>query len=103
MKLTIGMPHYADFDGAVLRSRRWRLIALGDVEILVVDSDAAGKHGQAIKQFIGNCGRPDIRYVAMPENLGPAAARIAFSPRPAARPCCALTATCCSIRASSSA
>jgi hypothetical protein len=76
-RLTVGMACFDDFDGvyfSVQALQLYHLEVLDQIEILVVDNNPAGPHGQAVRNLLTNwvpCGR----YVAAPEVVGTAAPR----------------------------
>jgi Glycosyl transferase family 2 len=71
--LTIGMPVYDDFDGAVFSLQSLRMHHdLSGVELLVVDQRPDSPQGQALRRF---CGRAKVRYIPFTERIGTAPAK----------------------------
>ena len=70
--LTIGMPHYDDYDGAFFTLQSIRLYhpeILSDVELMVVDNNPTSKHGVELKKLMGNI--PGGVYHSFEEWKGP--------------------------------
>jgi len=76
-RLTIGMPHYEDFDGAVFSIQSLLLHQdLIDTEILVIDNSPGTEMGKSIETFCGaHRGIRNVKYIAMPGNIGPSGAK----------------------------
>lgn len=73
-RLTIGIPHYEDFDGAYFTLQALRLYHdLEGAELLVVDNSPDTAAGKAVRGLVE--GWSDGRYVAAPLATGPAAAK----------------------------
>lgn len=74
MKITVGMAHMNDFDGAIFTIQALALYhSVPDMEILVVDNSPntpAGKELAKSCQMWPKRGSADIRYIAMPESQG---------------------------------
>jgi glycosyltransferase involved in cell wall biosynthesis len=85
MKLTIGMAHYDDFDGAyfTIQDIRKELIfnnyghLLNEIEFVILDNNPTSKHGEVLKEFSKN-NLPDtsnIKYIIEEDTFGTSATR----------------------------
>lgn len=80
MRLTIGMAHYDDFDGAyfTIQNIRKEMVFTGNIDLLnkiefvVVDNNPESAHGLALEKFLKNNlpSTGDIRLIKMPGKSG---------------------------------
>lgn len=78
-KLTIAMATYDDFDGCYFSTQALKLYhadMLDQIEILVIDNNPKGKHGNAVKGLLSEWSTPSKRkYVAFDKNHGTSQSR----------------------------
>lgn len=77
-KLTIGMPHYDDFDGAwftVQTIRMFHAEVMDRCEIVIIDNNPTSGHGKHLKEFTTSWAHEHVRYIAAGEVIGSAAAK----------------------------
>ena len=83
MKLTIGMAHHSDFDGAyfTILDIRKELIFNGrgdllqNIEFLVVEDDKDGEHAKTLKSFTASNIGPQVSIVNLDSAHGTSATR----------------------------
>ena len=85
-KLTIGMPHVDDYDGAFFSIQDIRLQnreAMHDVELVIIDNSPNTPAGQTLGKFCKSAkhGCADLQYIPQEENLGTAQAKNAVLDR----------------------
>lgn len=74
-KMTIGMLTYDDFDGVYFSIQSLRMHhpeILSDIDLLVIDNNPDGKHGQEVKNFIDWIKDVPVRYIPLSDTKGTA-------------------------------
>ena len=82
-KLTIGMAHHNDFDGAyfTIQDIRKELLfnnrmdLLQNIEFVIIENDKKSNHAQAVQNLSKNGGFSPIRVINMDSVQGPSATR----------------------------
>lgn len=72
-KITVGMAHYADFDGVFFTIQALRLYHdMEDCEVLIIDNDPDSPYGEEVKGFVRNANTSfmPIRHIPFTENQG---------------------------------
>jgi len=85
VKLTIGMAHYDDYDGAyfTIQDIRKELIfnghtdLLNEIEFLIVDNNPGDKHCESLKRFAKNhvTYTSNVKFIEMKDNVGTSVTR----------------------------